>query len=92
MVLYEPRLLSRYSDGLRVGLSVAKDFSLLHNAQAVSGAHSASYPMGTGGPFPWIKRLGREADHLPPCRAVDKNGGAIRTLPPYAFMASCLSN
>jgi hypothetical protein len=32
----------------------------------VSGAHPASYPMGTGGPFPGSKaRPGRDADHSP---------------------------
>jgi hypothetical protein len=28
------------------------DFSLLHSVQTNSGAHPASYPMGTGGSFP----------------------------------------
>jgi hypothetical protein len=28
-----------------------------------SGAHPASYPKGTGGSFPGVKRPGREADH-----------------------------
>jgi len=36
----------------------------------VSGAHPASYPMGTGGPFPGGKaRPGRDADHSPPSSA-----------------------
>jgi hypothetical protein len=30
-----------------------------------SGAHQASYSMGTGGSFPAVKRQGREADHSP---------------------------
>jgi hypothetical protein len=35
--------------------------------QIGSGAHPASYPMGTGGPFPGGKaRPGRDADHSPP--------------------------
>jgi hypothetical protein len=35
--------------------------------QADSGVHPASYPMGTGGPFPGGKaRPGRDADHSPP--------------------------
>jgi hypothetical protein len=29
-----------------------RDFSLLHSVQTGSGAHPASYPMGTGGYFP----------------------------------------
>jgi hypothetical protein len=34
------------------------------NVHTESGAHPASYPMGTGGGavFPGVKRLGREAD------------------------------
>jgi hypothetical protein len=31
------------------------DFSLLHSIQTCSGAHLASYPMGTGGSFPTVK-------------------------------------
>jgi hypothetical protein len=31
----------------------AGNFSLHHRVQTGSGAHSAFYPMGTGGPFSW---------------------------------------
>jgi hypothetical protein len=42
--------------------------------QPGSGAHSASYPMGTEGPFPGGKaRLGRYADHSTPSSAEVKN-------------------
>jgi hypothetical protein len=35
--------------------------------QTSSKVHPASYPMGTGGSFPWVKaRPGRDADHSPP--------------------------
>jgi hypothetical protein len=35
--------------------------------QTCSGAHPASCPMGTGGPFPRAKpRPGRDADNAPP--------------------------
>jgi hypothetical protein len=34
-------------------MSGAGDISLLHSAQTGSGVHSASYPVGTGGCFPW---------------------------------------
>jgi hypothetical protein len=38
----------------RVGFPAgAGDFSLQHRVQNGSGAHPASYPMGTGGLFPW---------------------------------------
>jgi hypothetical protein len=39
-----------------------------------SGAHPASYPMGTGGSFPGGKaRPGRYADYSPPSSAKVKN-------------------
>jgi hypothetical protein len=39
-----------------------------------SGAHPASYPIGTGGPFPRGKaRPGRDADHSPPSSTGVKN-------------------
>jgi hypothetical protein len=42
----------------------AEDFSSSPCVQTDSGAHPASYLMGTGGPFPWAKaRPGRDADH-----------------------------
>jgi hypothetical protein len=45
----------------------AKDFSSNLCVQTVSGAHPASYPMGTWGPFPGgIARPGRDADRSPP--------------------------
>jgi len=36
----------------------AENFSLHHRVQNGSGAHPASYPMGTGGSFPGIKAAG----------------------------------
>jgi hypothetical protein len=45
----------------------AKDFSSSPCVQIGSGAHPASYTMGTGGPFPGGKaRPERDADHSPP--------------------------
>jgi hypothetical protein len=43
----------------------AGNFSIHHHVQTGSGVHPASCPVGTRGPFPGIKRSGREADHLP---------------------------
>jgi hypothetical protein len=41
-----------------------RGFFLYLCIQTGSGAHPASYPMGTGGPFPAGKaRPGRDADH-----------------------------
>jgi hypothetical protein len=47
----------------------AGNFSLHHRVQTGSGAHAASYPVGTRGSFPGVKRPGHEADHLPPSSA-----------------------
>jgi hypothetical protein len=48
-----------------------KDFSCV---QTGFGAHPASCPMGTGGPFPGGKaRPGRDANHSPPSTAEDDN-------------------
>jgi hypothetical protein len=51
-----------------------RGFPLLHNLQTVSGAHLASYPMGTGALSPGVKWQEREADHSPPSSAEVKNG------------------
>jgi hypothetical protein len=40
-----------------------------HRVQNASGAHPASYPVGTRDSFPGVKRPGREADHSPPSSA-----------------------
>jgi hypothetical protein len=40
-----------------------------YHVQNGSRAHPASYPMGTRGSFPGVKRLGREANHSPPSSA-----------------------
>jgi hypothetical protein len=53
----------------------AEDFSSILCVQTGSGAHPASYPMGTGGPFPGGKaRPGRDADHSPLSSAEVVNG------------------
>jgi hypothetical protein len=45
----------------------AEDFSSSPCIQTGSRAHPASYPMGTGGPFPGVKaQPGHDTDHLPP--------------------------
>jgi hypothetical protein len=35
-----------------------QELSLLHVVQTGSGVHPASYPMGTGSPFPGVKTAG----------------------------------
>jgi hypothetical protein len=47
----------------------AGNFFLHHRVQNGSGVHPASYPVGTRGSFPGVKRPGREADHSPPSSA-----------------------
>jgi hypothetical protein len=52
----------------------AKDFSSSLCVQTGSGAHPASCPMGTGGPFSAGQaRPGRDAYHSPPSRAEVEN-------------------
>jgi hypothetical protein len=44
--------------GVGVRVPVGSEYSLLHIVQTGSGAHPASYPMGTGGSFPDGKAAG----------------------------------
>jgi hypothetical protein len=54
----------------RVGVpSPERVKNFLHTIQIISGVHPTSYPMGTGGVFPGVKRPWHEADHSPPARA-----------------------
>jgi hypothetical protein len=65
----------------------AGNFSLHHRVQNGSGAHSASYPIGSGRLIPrGVKRPCREADHLPPSSAEVKNAWSYTSTPPYVFM------
>jgi hypothetical protein len=51
----------------------AKDFSSSLSVQTGSGAHPASCPMGTGGPFPGGKaRPGCDADHSPHLKVLNE--------------------
>jgi hypothetical protein len=51
-----------------------EDFFFSSYVQTGSGAHAASYPVGTGDPFPGGKaRPERDADHSPPSSAEVKN-------------------
>jgi hypothetical protein len=58
-----------------------QDFFFPYSVQTSSGAHLASYPMGTMGCFPQGKAVGAEADHSPPSSAKTKNGRVIPPLP-----------
>jgi hypothetical protein len=64
LVLYSNRYINIISP------TGAEDFSSSPCIQTGSGAHPASYPMSTGGPFPGSKaRPERDADHSPPSSA-----------------------
>jgi hypothetical protein len=60
-VAFMSGLLGQYIDGLGAGRprfdsqQGQEFFSLLHSVQTGSWAHSAFYPMGTRGSFPWDK-------------------------------------
>jgi hypothetical protein len=60
--------------------------TLLHGESYLS--YQVSYPVGTRGSFPGVKRPGRESDHshLAPS---SRMRGAIPPLPHYASMAWC---
>jgi hypothetical protein len=55
-------------------------FSLLHVVQTGSEVHLTSYPMGTGGFSPTVKRPGPETDHSPPASAEIRKCGSIHPL------------
>jgi hypothetical protein len=67
-------------DERRVGIQVPAEISFLHVVQADSGAHPASYPMGTGG-----LSQGHEADHSPPSSAEVKKAWIYTFTPLYVF-------
>jgi hypothetical protein len=75
------------TEGSEFESQYGQEFSLLHVVQTGSGAHPASYSMGTGGSFPGVKRQGREADHSPPTIVEVKKIWIYTSTPPYAFMA-----
>jgi hypothetical protein len=56
--------------------------SLLYSSQTSSGAHLASYPMGTSTISPGVMQTKHDADHSPPSSTKVKNGGAIPLFPP----------
>jgi hypothetical protein len=62
------------------------NFSLHHCVQSSSGAHPASYPMGTRGSFPE-----RKADHSPPSSAEFKNAWNYTSIPPIRLHGVVLS-
>jgi hypothetical protein len=55
----------------------AKDFSVSLHVQSSSGAHPASYPLGTGSSFPRCKAAGHKYDHSPSSNAKVKSGAIL---------------
>jgi hypothetical protein len=81
---------SRYSNGLRAGRQgfdsrQGQDFFLLHSVQTGPGATQLPVQWIHGVIYRGVKRLGCEADHLPPSSAKVKNGGAIPPLPHMSY-------
>jgi hypothetical protein len=72
-------------------LAGAGNFSLHHHVQNGSGVHPASYPIGTRGFFPGVKRPGREADHSPPSSAKVKNAWSYTSTPPVRLHGMVIS-
>jgi hypothetical protein len=73
--------------GVGVRVPVGSRISLLHVVQTGSGAHPASYPMGTGGFSSGVKLPGREVDHSPPTSAEVKKTWIHTPTPSYVFIA-----
>jgi hypothetical protein len=78
--------------GSRVRFPVgAGNLSLHHHVQNGSGAHTASYLMGTRGSFSGVKRPGREADYSPPSSAEVKNEWSYTSTAPVRLHGVVLS-
>jgi hypothetical protein len=69
----------------------AGNFSVLHHVQTGSGAHPASFPMGTGVSFLGLKRPEREADRSPPSSADVKNAWRYTSTLPMRLHGVMLS-
>jgi hypothetical protein len=51
-----------------------------HTIKAGSGAQQASFPLGSGGSLPEVKRRNRDSDHSSPSSFEVKNDGAVPQL------------
>jgi hypothetical protein len=75
------------AEGSRFESRWGQEFSPLYVVQTSSGVHPISYPKGTGGSYPGIKRPGREAANSTPASAEVKKMWIYTSIPPYALMA-----
>jgi hypothetical protein len=70
----------------------AGSFSLRHRVHTGSGAHPASYSMGTGGSLSLgLKRPGRESDHSPQSSAEVRGCVELYLTPPVRLPGVVLS-
>jgi hypothetical protein len=67
--------------GVGFRVPVEQEFSLLLVVQTGSGAHPASYPMGTGGSLLESKAAGHETNNSPPTSARSRKCGSIHPIP-----------
>jgi hypothetical protein len=93
---YRAGIAQWYRSGSRAGWSRVRvpggagNFPLHHRVQTGSGAHQASYPMGTGDSFPGGKAVGGKGDHSPPSTAEVKECVELYLHSQYVFKAWCL--
>jgi hypothetical protein len=80
-----------WDTGWMIGGSNPGNFYFHHRVQSGSGAHPASYPIGTRGSFSAVKRPGRETDHSPPSSAEVKNARRYTSTPPVRLHGVVLS-
>jgi hypothetical protein len=70
--------------------AVARNFCIRHRVQTGSEAHTVSYPLGTRGSFPVVKRPVLEVDQLPTSSTKVKNARSYASDYPYVLIAWCL--
>jgi hypothetical protein len=94
-------LYNHYSSCMLIGIATgwtagvrfpagARDISLLHSFQTGSGAHPASYPMGTGSCFSGGKAAGAWSWPLTSIKCRGQEWWSYTSIPPYIFMVWCV--
>jgi hypothetical protein len=73
--------------GVGVRVLVGSRIYLLHVVQSGFVVHPTSYPIGTGGSVPGVKRPVRETDHSPAACVEVKKMWIYTSTPLYGFMA-----
>jgi hypothetical protein len=75
----------------QISFPAVQDF-LLHSAQTNSGAHPASYPVGTKGSLPRAKVAGVWSWPLTSMQCQVQESWSCTSTPPHVFRAECLTN